>query len=43
MGRYRSFTVQPPKPSLTKRAMEKWTVQLIGSFGDRSKRRDEAA
>ncbi len=43
MGRYRSFTVRPPKPSFTKRAIERWTVQLINSFGDRSERRAEAA
>ncbi|KQQ61119.1 hypothetical protein ASF69_01470 [Rhizobium sp. Leaf311] len=43
MGRYRSFTVRPPKPSFTKRAIERWTVQLISTFGDRSERRAEAA
>lgn len=43
MGRYRSFTVRPPKPSFTKRAIERWTVQLISSFGNRSERREEAA
>ncbi|TAW50585.1 hypothetical protein [Rhizobium leguminosarum] len=43
MGRYRSFTVRPPKPSFTKRAIERWTVQLISHFGDRSERRDDAA
>ncbi|WP_154665004.1 hypothetical protein [Allorhizobium undicola] len=43
MGRYRSFTVRPPRPSFTKRAIERWTVQLISNFGDRSERRGEAA
>lgn len=43
MGKYRSFTVRPPKPSFTKRAIELWTVQLISHFGDRNERRDAAA
>ncbi|MGO8476280.1 hypothetical protein ACC739_30155 [Rhizobium ruizarguesonis] len=43
MGRYRSFTVRPPRPSFTKRAIERWTVQVISHFGDRSERRDDAA
>lgn len=43
MGRYRSFTVRPPKPSFTKRAIELWTAQLVSHFGNRNERRDEAA
>lgn len=43
MGRYRSFTVRPPKPSFTKRAIELWTVDLIKHFGNPSERRDAAA
>ncbi len=43
MGRYRSFTVRPPRPSFTKRAIERWAVELISHFGDRSERRGEAA
>lgn len=43
MGRYRSFAVRPPRPSFTKLAIERWTVQLISNFGDRSARRAEAA
>lgn len=43
MGRYRSFTVRPPRPSFTKKAIERWTVQLISSFGNRSERREAAA
>jgi len=43
MGRFRSFTVRPPKPSFTKRAIEIWTTQLVNSFGDRNTRRDDAA
>ncbi len=43
MGRYRSFTVWPTKPSFTKRSIELWTVQLVNHFGDRKERRDQAA
>lgn len=43
MGRYRSFTVRPPRPSFTKRAIELWTTQLVNQFGSRKERRDEAA
>lgn len=43
MGRYRSFTVRPPKPTFTKRGIEIWTTQLVNTFGDRAERRDEAA
>lgn len=43
MGRYRSFTVRPPKPSFTKRAIELWTADLIKQYGNPSDRRDHAA
>lgn len=43
MGRFRSFTVRPPKPSFTKRGIEIWTTQLVNTFGDRNTRRDSAA
>jgi hypothetical protein len=43
MGRFKSFTVRPLKPSFTKRAIEVWTTQLVNQFGDRSTRRASAA
>lgn len=43
MGRYRSFTVKPEKPSFSKRAIELWAAQLISHFGNRNERRDEAS
>jgi len=43
MGRFRSFTVRPPKPSFTKRGIEIWATQLVNNFGDRNTRRDSAA
>lgn len=43
MVRYRSYTVRPPKPTFTKRAIEIWTTQLVNTFGNRTTRRDDAA
>lgn len=43
MGRFRSFTVRPPKPTFTKRGIEIWATQLVNQFGDRNTRRDRAA